>query len=300
MMNGVVFNVQRFSIHDGPGVRTTVFLKGCTLRCFWCHNPESVRLKPDLQFYPERCIGCGKCVAVCPNGAHVTVDGRHGLRRDLCQLCGRCAETCYSQALTLAGRTMSVDEVMAEVERDRAFYGVSGGGVTLSGGEPALQPAFSAAILAASRAAGIHTVVETAANVPWPDLAALLAETDLVLLDVKQADSARHRDACGAGNERILANVRRMDELGLPIVARIPVVPTVNDTEADIVAIAKLVSELRHARELVLLPFHRLADGKYKSLDVEHRAAKLETPSAEHLAALADAARRHFGSVRVG
>ena len=299
-MNGVVFNIQRFSIHDGPGVRTTVFLKGCTLRCFWCHNPESVRLTPDLQFYPERCVGCGKCFAACPSGAHVMVDGRHELRRDLCELCGRCAESCYSQALTLAGRTMSVDEVIAEVERDRAFFGVSGGGVTLSGGEPVLQPAFSHAILAACRASGIHTVVETAANVPWADLALVLSETDLVLLDVKHADSARHRDACGAGNERILANIAKMDDLGLPIVARVPVVPTVNDAEADIVAISRLVGELRNVRELVLLPFHRLADGKYRSLDVEHRAANLEAPSAAHLAALATAARRYVGSVRVG
>ena len=302
-MNGVVLNIQRFSIHDGPGVRTTVFLKGCTLRCFWCHNPESISLKPDLQFYPERCIGCGKCFAVCPNGAHQTVaaeNGAHWIDRELCTACGRCAESCYSQALTLAGRSMSVDEVVAEVERDRAFYGVSGGGVTLSGGEPARQPAFSRAILAACRAAGIHTVVETAANVPWEDLAAVLAETDLVLLDIKHADSARHREACGAGNERVLANIRRMDNLGLPIVARVPVVPTVNDSESEIAEIAEIVGGLKSVRELVLLPFHRLADGKYRSLDLEHRAARLETPSVEHLATLAEAARRYVSSVRVG
>lgn len=299
-MDGIVFNIQRFSVHDGPGIRTTVFLKGCTLHCFWCHNPESVRLKPDLQFYPDRCIGCGRCVEACPNGAHVFRDGQHLLLRERCQVCGRCASVCYSQALTIAGQSMSVESVVAEVLKDREFYRATGGGVTLSGGEPVLQAEFSHAVLAACHEAGLHTVVETAANCPWDDLAHVLSETDLVLLDIKLMDSERHRRAIGSGNERILENARRMDALGIPVVPRVPVVPSVNDTPEDIAAIARFVKGLASARELVLLPFHRLGGSKYRSLGIEYRADGLAAPTREHMEMLAEAARACGVEARVG
>jgi len=299
-MDGYIVNIQRFSIHDGPGIRSTVFLKGCSLHCFWCHNPESIGLKPDLQFYPERCIGCGRCVEACPNGVHAIEDGRRVLRRERCQRCGLCTETCYAQALTLAGRRVSVEEVMEEVRKDSEFYRTSGGGVTLSGGDPCVQPEFSHAILAACHAEGIGTCVETAANCRWEDLAMVLSETDLVLLDVKHMDPIKHREATGVSNERIQANIRRLSELGLPFVPRVPVVPGVNDTPEEIGAIARFVAGLSGAQHLVLLPFHRLGEGKYRSLGLEYRASTLAAPTREHMESLAAEARRYGIEVRVG
>lgn len=289
-MDGSVFNIQRFSIHDGPGIRTTVFLKGCTLHCFWCHNPESVRLKPELQFYPERCVACGNCVEACPTGAQLLENGERILLRDQCDVCGKCVDVCYSQALTIAGKTMSVEQVMADVLRDVEFYKATKGGVTLSGGEPVMQAKFSHEILVESHRHGIHTVVETAANSSWEDLSLVLSETDYILLDVKLMDSPRHRAATGSGNERIIANIRKMDELGIPILPRVPVVPGVNANAEDIQAIAEFAGSLKHAEQLILLPFHRLAEGKYRGLGLDYQASGLTAPTREEMAALAASA----------
>jgi len=312
MTTGYVCNIQRFSIHDGPGIRTTVFLKGCTLRCFWCHNPESIRPKPEVQFFPSRCIGCGACVEVCPEGAQVF--GEHGTRvfyREKCVACGKCVDVCYAEALIFTAKAMSAESVVDEIMRDRAFYENSGGGVTLSGGEPALQADFSRDILERCRAAGVHTAIETAANVPWENLAALLPLTDLVMMDIKHMDSAKHRDATGAPNALLLANARRLAESAKPILFRIPVIPTVNDTPEEVAAIAAFVRELHDLRAaqhdgasgeaappsppasitLELLPFHRMAGDKYNSLGWDYRAANLTPPTEEQMAALADVAQ---------
>lgn len=291
-MEGFVFNIQRFSIHDGPGIRTTVFFKGCPLRCFWCHNPEGIRLQPEIQFFPERCIGCGACLDACRHGAHATEGESRVYRREQCVACGRCAETCYAGALVLTGRRMTDEEVVAEVLRDRAFYETSGGGVTLSGGEPLLQRDFAAAILARCRAEGLPTAIETAAHCRWQDLAVLLPVTDLVLMDLKLIDPARHREATGVSNERILANARRLVQAGKPVLFRVPVVPSVNDTPGDIAAIADFVrglaEEVGASRpSLELLAFHRLAGSKYQSLGMAYRAGHLEPLSKEQMAELA-------------
>jgi pyruvate formate lyase activating enzyme len=289
LMTGIVFDIQRFSIHDGPGIRTTVFFKGCNLRCFWCHNPEGMCPKPELQFTPEKCIGCGECALICPNDAQHIEAGQREFKRELCQVCGQCTEVCYPGGLALVGKEMTVDQVMAEILKDRPFYETSKGGVTLSGGEPLVQREFAAHLLRACKTEGIHTAIETAGNYPWEHLAPLLRWTDLIMMDIKHMDSDKHRQATGVPNHRILETARRLAQSDQAVTIRVPVVPTVNDTPAEIAAIAQFVDDLAglrahyHQRDLQtsdlfsleLLPFHRLASNKYESLGYKYQARAL-------------------------
>lgn len=300
MITGTIFNIQRFSIHDGPGIRTTVFFKGCSLFCFWCHNPEGRSPRLEIQFYPDRCIDCEECRKVCLNDGHEFTDRRHIYHREYCEVCGRCADGCFAGALQITGRQATVDEVMAEVLSDRAFYETSGGGVTLSGGEPLLQPEFARAILERSKAGGIHTALETAGNCRWQDLIALLPFTDLILMDLKHMDGHKHRAATGVSNERILDTAHRLMETDIPVLFRTPVIPTINDTPAEISAIAAFVRGLageRAARNLQapapsleLLPFHKLAADKFRSLGLDDRAGSLTPLTKEQMAALVEIA----------
>jgi pyruvate formate lyase activating enzyme len=289
-MNGIVTNIQRFSIHDGPGIRTTVFLKGCNLRCFWCHNPETLSPRPELQIFPDRCISCGECFQRCPNGCHVMVDGAREFKRELCQGCGICAETCYAECLVLVGWVKTVDEVVEEVLRDRPFYETSKGGVTLSGGEPLLQRDFSYAILERCKAEGLHTAIETAANYPWERVASILPVTDLVMMDIKLMDAQKHRECTGVSNERILDNALRLGQQSQPLIVRTPIIPGVNDNPEEVTAIARFVAQLPNLLYYELLPFHPMARGKYNSLDLDYRAAELATPPKETMEALTAAA----------
>lgn len=300
MVSGLVFNIQRFSIHDGPGIRTTVFLKGCPLRCFWCHNPEGLRPKLEVQFTPSRCIGCGACVGACGHGAQELGELGRVYHREQCVRCGACVAECYAEALQLTGREMGAAQVLAEVRQDRAFYDSSGGGMTLSGGEPMLQADFTLALLQGAKAEGLHTAVETTTQTRWENLAAVLPWVDLFMVDIKHLDPRKHKAATGVSNHRILANIRRLAATDKPIIFRVPVVPTVNDTCADIGAIAGFVRGLAEARagkgggtgiSLELLPFHRLAEDKYTSLGLEYRAAGLMTPDKDRMGELVQAAR---------
>ena len=296
---GLISEIQRFSLHDGPGIRSTVFLKGCNLRCAWCHNPETLRPAAELQLFLENCIACGACVRACRAGAHVLVEeGRREFRRAQCQACGACARVCYAQALVLVGQEMSVDEVLAEVGQDRAFYQDSGGGVTISGGEPLCQAEFTQALLRQCHDAGLPTALETNLAYPWEMLAPLLPLLELLMVDVKTLDAEAHRQWTGADNARILQNLHRLGATSLPLIVRTPVIPAVNDNAEAIGHIADFLSTLPNLRFYELLPYHPLGAGKYPRLGMTYTLTEAQRPSDDCMHLLAAAARSHGIEVR--
>lgn len=286
-MNGIIFNIQRFSIHDGPGIRTTMFFKGCNLRCFWCHNPEAWSMHPENQFFPEKCIACGACVETCSEGAQLLKGSERIYRRDLCTACMKCSEECFSGAIIASGKEISSQDAILELERDQEYYRQSGGGVTFSGGEPMLQVDFLRELLGAARQRGLHCAVDTAGNVPWGSFEEILPYTDLFLYDVKAFDPEVHRQATGVGNQRILENLGRLAGSGKDIWIRIPVIPGINDSAEEISQIAAYLAPLDGIRWVELLPFHTLGAEKYASLGKDYRARGLVPPSKQKMAELA-------------
>lgn len=270
---GRIFDIQRCSLHDGPGIRTTVFLKGCGLRCAWCHNPEGLTPGPLLAFLPEKCIGCGWCFTACPRQAHGMAEGRHVLDRSRCVVCGRCAQECYAGALEIVGRDMTVDEVLELVLRDRIFYESSGGGLTLSGGEPLLQAAFCAALLHEAKDIPLHCCVETSGHCEPDALKAIASCVDLFLFDWKESDPARHTEFCGVSHERILANLRALHDAGWPIRLRCPVIPGFNDRSDHRDGMIALARSLPRLKGVELLPYHRLGESKIRRFGVGQAGA---------------------------
>lgn len=263
---GRVFDIQRFCLHDGPGLRTTVFLKGCPLRCRWCSNPESQLPGPELFYNRSRCMKCFSCVAACPGGL-ISHDGDDGvaIRRGECDACGACEDVCPMGAVVRKGSEMTVDDIVRQVARDAEFYSGSGGGVTFSGGEPFAQPAFLREALAAVRAEGISTAVETTAYVEWDVLESCLPLLDHVLVDVKHADAAKHREWTGVNPDRIHRNIRRLLQTHSGTRLRIPVIPGFNDDTESLDGLADFVAGVGGGVEL--LPYHALGEGKYAMLD---------------------------------
>jgi pyruvate formate lyase activating enzyme len=270
---GTVLNIQHFCTNDGPGIRTTVFLKGCSLRCKWCCNPESIHPKPELAYDLKKCIGvkeCGLCLKECPETAIYIVDsdGKVRINWDLCTNCGKCVPVCPTEALSQFGLEMTVDEVLAEVEQDSSFYRESGGGITLSGGECTLYPDFSAALLAEARGRGINTAIETAGNVPWEFFSRVVEHADTVLHDHKLTDPVRHKQWVGVDNARIKANFQRAYETfpAKTFIARTPVIPGVNDDEEHIRAVLAFIRPYKNVVDYQLLSYHRYGESKYTFL----------------------------------
>ncbi len=295
MMQGILFDMQRFCVHDGPGIRTTIFFKGCNLRCFWCHNPESLQPNPEVQYLPMKCIGCGKCAACCPQGCHGMQEGLHGFDRAACQSCFACAAVCPAEALSVVGKAWTVQQVLDIVLRDAPFYRNSGGGITCSGGEPMLQHAFLRELLFQAKAHGLHTAVDTAGNVPFSWFEEVLPYTDLFLYDLKCIDEDGHVRATGAGNRLILENIRQLSNAGAALWVRIPVIPGVNDTADNMDRAAQLLQPLKGVRLVELLTFHRLGGGKYESIGRSFAAMDLQPLSKEEMQGLS----RPFGDIGI-
>ncbi|MDL2206600.1 glycyl-radical enzyme activating protein [Eubacteriales bacterium OttesenSCG-928-N13] len=265
MVEGTIFGIQRFSIHDGPGIRTTVFFKGCNMRCAWCHNPEGIAALPQLAYIDERCSRCGQCAQLCP-GVHSIVHGQHTLRREGCMVCGRCVGVCHTGALRVIGEQVTVDSVMDVVLRDRRYYDQSGGGLTLSGGEPTIQPEFCKKLLMRAKLKGIHTALETNGSAPIQQYIDLMPHVDLFLMDYKLTDPGASELYTGSTNYVASSNIDALGKLGARIILRCPIIPGVNDTDEHFAAIARLSNAHGSILGCELMPYHQLGEGKAQQM----------------------------------
>ncbi len=301
LKHGTVFNISRYAIHDGPGIRTTLFLKGCPLSCWWCHNPEGISPEPELSLRLNRCIRCGTCVEHCPNHAISILEDEDVARDEpKCQLCFECARVCPADAREIVGKTMTVAEVMAEVRKDVAFYDESGGGVTFSGGEPLMQPAFLIELLDACGECGIHRAVDTSGYAAKETVLEVARRTDLFLYDIKIMDPAKHRKYTGTSNERILDNLKALSCRDVDIRIRVPLLPGINDDQDNIERTGAFLQMLHRVFYVDILPYHAIAAGKYERFGYTNRLNGLGAPEPARVREVADILSSYGLCVTIG
>jgi pyruvate formate lyase activating enzyme len=292
MQTGQIFDIKKYAIHDGPGIRTTVFFKGCPLSCWWCHNPESLSKDTHRLYRPERCIGCRECLAACSNGAIQDFEDQLQWNAADCRDCRSCADVCPAEAVEFIGKSMTVDDVLTEISKDTLFYDQSRGGVTISGGEPLMQPGFLMQLLDACGKCGFHRTVDTAGHVDTNLLMDAAARTDLFLYDLKHMDSEKHLRYTGVSNDKILNNLKQLSRRGASIIIRLPVIPGINADAENIDRTGALAASLTGVIGINLLPYHCAAEAKYRNLGLENKASDAQRPSEEVIGSVA----RHLAS----
>lgn len=299
-VSGMVFDVRRFSVHDGPGIRTTVFLKGCPLSCWWCHNPESQRYATEFMLRENRCIRCGLCLPACPEHAIQRTAQDYFTDLALCNQCGECVPVCPAEAREIVGKPVSVELLMEEIKRDIPFFDESGGGVTFSGGEPLMQPRFLLQMLQACQGIELHTALDTSGYADWSILDPISEFTDLFLYDLKLVDPQAHQKYCGVSNELILSNLRKLSQKGSAIYLRVPVIPGITDTGQNLDQIAGLARSLTGIKRVDILPYHQAALGKYSRLNLSYRLDEIIPPSQERMIEIQDQLQQVGLQVKIG
>lgn len=302
-LKGTIFKIEKLAIYDGPGIRTVIFLKGCPLRCKWCSSPESQIISPEMGYSVDKCFKCGKCVKVCPEDAiRISEKGDILTNWQLCNNCGECVEGCAFGARKMIGRQVTANEVVREIEKDEIFYHHSGGGVTLSGGEPAMQPEFSFEILKACRHRGLHTAMETCGFSKWNVLSEMLKYLDLIYIDIKHMSSEKHLELTGQANMLILENIKNIDVRNgdTSLIIRIPVIPGISDTPKNIENTAAFIRGLNRVERIELLPYHKYGVGTYSIIGREYPLMNLRIPSQDHLNSLREAINSFNIPVRIG
>jgi pyruvate formate lyase activating enzyme len=300
-MKGLIFDLKHYAVHDGPGIRFNVFFKGCPLHCLWCHNPEGIPFQPELMLMPNRCAHCGDCIRSCYYGALSQTSEEVVLAdRSRCTLCGDCLEACQREAIAIAGKQMSVGEVLAEAEKDRIFFEQSEGGVTLTGGEPVAQPAFAESLMEKLGKQGIHVALDTSGYAGQEVFLRLASKADLVLFDLKVMDPAKHRRYTGVSNDLILNNLKALDKLGKPVWVRLPLIPGVNDDNENLEATANFLSRLKSVKMVNVLPYHKGGVEKFYRLGRDNELVVYEPPSEERVEAIMESFRKKGFQVKKG